>query len=100
MINCTDYVITFSRSRFYQNLVIYLIYVDVQEEELVRAVGTNTFDTLLAGLAAHKAKTDVQSRSSGSSKVDGSATSHLEAVNCEHFWSCYSYYGFVNRFSK
>ena len=57
--------------------------VDPKEEELVRAIGTNTFDTLLAGLAAHKAKTDVQSRSSGSSKVDGSATSHLEAVNWE-----------------
>ncbi|XP_040244662.1 uncharacterized protein [Aegilops tauschii subsp. strangulata] len=57
--------------------------VDPKEEELVRAIGTNTFDTLLAGLAAHKAKTDVQSRSPGSSKVDGSATSHLEAVNWE-----------------
>ena len=99
MINCTDYVITFSCSRFYQNLVIYLIYVDVQEEELVRAVGTNTFDTLLAGLAAHKAKTDVQSHSPGSSQVDESASSHLEAVDCEHFQSGYSYYGFVNRFS-
>ncbi|XP_037478006.1 uncharacterized protein LOC119355319 isoform X3 [Triticum dicoccoides] len=57
--------------------------VDPKEEELVRAVGTNTFDTLLAGLAAHKAKTDVQSHSPGSSQVDESASSHLEAVDWE-----------------
>ncbi|EMS61662.1 hypothetical protein TRIUR3_32611 [Triticum urartu] len=61
--------------------------VDPKEEELVRAVGTNTFDTLLAGLAAHKAKTDVQSHSPGSSQVDESASSHLEAVDYDSIQS-------------
>jgi hypothetical protein len=51
--------------------------VDPKEEELVRAIGKNTYHTLLAGLLSHKAKEDVHLDSSGSSR----AISHLEAVN-------------------
>lgn len=86
MLTSVDHMETSEELQLFEQLGIKVYHgnvIDPKEEDLVRAVGTNTFDTLLAGLAAHKAKTDVQSHSPGSSQVHESATSHLEAVNWE-----------------